>query len=106
MSGEHCPGCVCWFGDWLRNLVEGTVPASTEQPAQRELVEPLSVTETARALGVSDGTVYNLLAEGALPEIRLGRRRLVPRWAVDAVVNAGRDEFDPQAVRRRLEAVA
>jgi excisionase family DNA binding protein len=61
-----------------------------------------SVAETALLLGISDDLVYDLLDEGVLPEVALGRRRLVPLWAIHAVVDVGRDTFDPTAIRSRL----
>jgi excisionase family DNA binding protein len=61
-----------------------------------------SVAETAGLLAVSERHVYDLLDEGALPEVRLGCRRLVPLWAITAVVDAGRATFDPAAAERRL----
>lgn len=61
-----------------------------------------SAAETAQMLGVSERHIYDLLDEGVLPEVTLGRRRLVPVWAIHALVDVGRDTFDPAAVRRRL----
>jgi excisionase family DNA binding protein len=46
----------------------------------------LSVDEAARLLGISSGLVYGLVHRGELAAIRLGRRILVPRHAVEALV--------------------
>ena len=43
----------------------------------------LSVREAAVLLGVSDDLVYELTARGELPCLHLGRRRMIPRRAVD-----------------------
>ncbi|MGI8683869.1 MAG: helix-turn-helix domain-containing protein [Acidimicrobiales bacterium] len=48
----------------------------------------LSIDEVAAILGISRGLVYGLVARGELPSIRFGRRILVPRKAVDELVNA------------------
>ncbi len=46
----------------------------------------VSVPEAAELLGVSDDLVYELTERGNLPCIRLGRRKLIPRQAIDALV--------------------
>lgn len=68
------------------------------------MTEPLvaSAREAAQMLGVCERHVYDLMDEGLLPEVSLGRRRLVPLWAIHAVVDIDRDTFDPAATRRRL----
>lgn len=48
----------------------------------------LSIDEVAEILAISRGLVYGLVARGELPSIRFGRRILVPRRAVDELVNA------------------
>lgn len=53
----------------------------------------LSVTETARALGVSRPTVYRLLQRADFPSFRVGSRQLVSRqgledWVSREVQNA------------------
>jgi excisionase family DNA binding protein len=46
----------------------------------------LSVIETARELGISRSVVYELLASGALRSAKIGRRRLIPREAVEKFI--------------------
>jgi excisionase family DNA binding protein len=46
----------------------------------------LSVTEVADLLGIHRATVYDLLATGELRSTTLGRRRLIPRAAVEEFV--------------------
>ncbi len=46
----------------------------------------LSVDEAARLLGISPGLVYGLVHRGELTAIRLGRRILVPRHVIEALV--------------------
>lgn len=47
-----------------------------------------SVPEAAEALGVSAWLAYRLIARGELPAIRLGRRVVVPKIALDAFCKA------------------
>jgi len=55
----------------------------TERPDEKLT---LSVDEAARLLGISPGLTYGLVHRGELAAIRLGRRILVPRHAVEALV--------------------
>ncbi len=58
----------------------------------------LSVSEAAEALGVSDDLIYELIARGELPCLPLGRRKLVPRLAVELLVERAMDNFEPDVV--------
>jgi excisionase family DNA binding protein len=67
------------------------------------LNEPLvvSVPEAAALLGVSEGLVYQLLDKGLLPELpRWSRRRLIPRQAVDDVIERAMSDYNPETVLR------
>lgn len=46
----------------------------------------LSVPEAAAELGISRNLAYQLAREGVIPSIRLGRRVVVPRVALDALL--------------------
>jgi excisionase family DNA binding protein len=46
----------------------------------------VSVAEAAEMLGVSDDLVYELTARGDLPCLRLGRRKVIPRQAIESLV--------------------
>jgi excisionase family DNA binding protein len=48
----------------------------------------LSVTEAADMLGISRGLAYELVARGELPSLRLGRRIVVPRRALETLLDA------------------
>ena len=48
----------------------------------------LSVDEAAALLGVSRDLVYDLVASGEIPSLRLGRRIVVPRHALEQVINS------------------
>ena len=46
-----------------------------------------TVTQTAALLGISRGHAYELVARGELKHLRLGRRIVIPRQALDALFN-------------------
>lgn len=52
--------------------------------------EPLtvSVVDAAQLLGISRALAYELVARGELPSVRLGRRVVIPRKALEALVEA------------------
>ena len=51
-------------------------------------MEKLTVTvpECAKALGISRGTAYSLVAAGRLPALRLGKRLVVPVKALERLL--------------------
>jgi excisionase family DNA binding protein len=64
----------------------------TERRTQQMPTEPdqrltISVEETGRLLGISRGLAYELVNRGELPSVRLGRRIVVPRRALDRMLN-------------------
>ena len=48
----------------------------------------LSVEEAASVLGIGRGLAYEMARRGALPTIRFGRRLLVPRARLEAMLEA------------------
>ena len=48
----------------------------------------LTVEEAAQLLGISRALGYELVARGELPSIRLGRRIVVPRRALEVMLDA------------------
>ncbi|HUR18928.1 MAG TPA: helix-turn-helix domain-containing protein [Acidimicrobiales bacterium] len=70
------------------------VVAAHHQPKGIERLV-LSIAEAAEALGVSDDLVYELTERGDLPCLRLGRRKVIPRRAIQLVVDAALVDFDP-----------
>ena len=52
------------------------------------MVEKLVVTvdQAAKALGISRGLAYEMARQGRIPVIRLGRRLLVPRSALERML--------------------
>ncbi|MCA1683881.1 MAG: helix-turn-helix domain-containing protein [Actinobacteria bacterium] len=53
----------------------------------------LSIAEAAEALGVSDDLIYELTARAELPCLRLGRRKVIPTVAIQAVIDGCLDGF-------------
>jgi excisionase family DNA binding protein len=51
----------------------------------------LSVPEAARLLGISRTHAYGLVARGELVHVRLGRRIVVPRRAIEKLLEAPTD---------------
>ena len=48
----------------------------------------LSIEEAAMRLGISRALAYELVRRGELPRLRLGRRIVIPRKALEAFVEA------------------
>lgn len=68
-------------------------PPDPEAPTSAQpLVLP--VAEAAATLGVSDDLIYQLTDRGELPCLRVGRRKVIPRQAVEALVNKAMYPFD------------
>ena len=54
----------------------------------------LSVTETAYLLGLSRNATYQGVQSGAIPSIRVGKRILVPKAALDRMLEGGGTNAD------------
>lgn len=46
----------------------------------------IDIPTCAKLLGISRGTAYALAAEGKIPVIRLGRRKVVPKAALERML--------------------
>jgi excisionase family DNA binding protein len=80
------------------------LPSELRRPDEVALF--FSVATAAQTLGVSDDTVYELVRRGELPSLRIGRRRVIPRQAVELVVEHLLADFDPGLLADRLSAEA
>jgi excisionase family DNA binding protein len=49
----------------------------------------LTIREAATALRLGRGSVYELVRQGRIPSVRLGRRIVVPRAALEAMLRQG-----------------
>jgi excisionase family DNA binding protein len=54
----------------------------------------LTVPEVAALLGVSRNAAYEAVAVGQIPSIRIGRRLLVPRVALERLLDCAEGGFD------------
>ena len=54
----------------------------------------LSVMETANLLGLSRNSTYQGVQSGAIPSIRVGKRILVPKAALDRMLEGGGTNAD------------
>jgi excisionase family DNA binding protein len=59
----------------------------TEHNEDETVRATMDLTEVAKVLGCSRTSAYRWAKNGTLPAIRLGRRVLVPRAAVDAMLH-------------------
>jgi excisionase family DNA binding protein len=55
---------------------------------ERQTRATYTVDETARILGVGRNTTFDAIKRGEIPVIRLGRRILVPRGALERLLEA------------------
>ena len=63
----------------------------------------VSVEEAAKLLGIGRGLAYDLVREGRLPHVKLGRRVLVPRQGLEEWIaqEAGLPQPAPSVVSLR-----
>ena len=60
-----------------------------------------SVAEVAEALGLSRTTVDRRIADGSIPSLKLGHRRLIPADAFEDLLRRGPNERGDASNRRR-----
>lgn len=65
---------------------------SEAQPARQfrtQPVEPISYTVNAavRATGLGRSTIFAMLADGRLERVKVGRKTLIPRASLEAIVS-------------------
>lgn len=56
----------------------------------------LTVPETARVLGIARNSAYVAVRAGAIPSLKIGRRILVPRQAVERMLIAPKPGARPR----------
>ena len=59
---------------------------AVSKPSQRR--EWMSIAEAARELGLSQMTLYRVIAAGEFPAVRIGRRLFVPTRVLDQLADA------------------
>jgi excisionase family DNA binding protein len=57
----------------------------------------LTVGEAAKLLRLSRAFTYQLVARGELPSLRFGRRVVIPRIAIERILNDSVDALQPPA---------
>jgi excisionase family DNA binding protein len=65
--------------------------SAKEQPVTEPIERPLvyTVTQTASLLGISRTHAYELVSRGELGHVRLGRRIVIPRRALERLLDVG-----------------
>jgi excisionase family DNA binding protein len=61
--------------------------AHADDPSRDTQCLTVSVEEAGRLLGISRGAAYARAVDGSLPTIRLGKRLLVPKGALQKMLN-------------------
>jgi excisionase family DNA binding protein len=75
------------FSRVLSNLLEGNGPGGDAMPRSDRKSLVVSVPEAALLLGISRTHAYALVTRGELVHVRLGRRIVVPKHAIDALLD-------------------
>lgn len=73
-----CSACGARVELVLQHATSVAAPHPLVAPIQASDPELISVAEAAKRLGISPGTAYAEMQAGRLPNVRIGRRRLVP----------------------------
>lgn len=55
-------------------------------------MEFLNIKEVSVLIGISERTIYRLMKNGSLETKKIGRRTIIPRYAIDQLLNSGNDE--------------
>lgn len=72
--------------------VEHSLPCSFDTADQKPARLTLSVEEAARVIGIGRGLAYELARTGRLPVVRFGRRMVVPRAQLEAMLQAASEQ--------------
>ena len=65
---------------------EAIVSVSEQTKLERDERRPYSVDEVAAILGIARGSAYEAVRRGDIPSIRVGKRILVPRARLHAML--------------------
>jgi excisionase family DNA binding protein len=63
----------------------------------------LTIEETAKLLGIGRQLAYDKAKTGEIPVIKIGRRLLVPRCALERLLEQGQVVSPPHAVKTKQE---
>jgi excisionase family DNA binding protein len=67
----------------------GEAPNDTAGRSQPSASATMSVDAAARYLGISRSHAYDLVRAGEIPHLKLGRRIVIPRRELDAMISQG-----------------
>jgi len=56
----------------------------------------VTVEEAARMIGISRGLAYQMAREKRLPTIRFGKRLVVPKWAIEHLLQVPQETANSQ----------
>jgi excisionase family DNA binding protein len=59
----------------------------------------ITVEEAGRLLGISRGLAYQMAREGRIPTIRFGKRLVVPKWAIEHLLQEPREPAVSQQLK-------
>lgn len=74
------------IGTPVHGASSGAPDEHEESTVERHEPLTISVIDAAQRLGISRAFAYQLVARGELPSLRLGRRVVIPRRALEALV--------------------
>ena len=56
----------------------------------------VTVDQAARMLGISRGLAYQMVHDGKLPSLRFGKRLVVPKWAIQRLLQEAQEAATSQ----------
>ena len=70
----------------MNDPIQPRLTSARKSPGGDSICLTVSVEEAARMLGISRGAAYTHARDGSIPTIRLGKRLLVPKAALDKLL--------------------
>ncbi|MGO9543430.1 MAG: helix-turn-helix domain-containing protein [Rhodomicrobium sp.] len=62
------------------------MPAKTQSQKPRIEARALRIKDAAQAYGISRSLIYKMMGDGRLRTVKIGRRRLIPVAAIEALL--------------------
>jgi excisionase family DNA binding protein len=82
---RHCQAAQ-WQREYAREKRAAQRPEPAPRPAQPAPAGAYSPEDAARYLGIGRTTLYTLIKEGKVSAVKIGRRTVVPRSELDALL--------------------
>jgi excisionase family DNA binding protein len=70
----------------MNDPIQRRLTSARKSPGGDSICLTVSVEEAARMLGISRGAAYTHARDGSIPTIRLGKRLLVPKAALEKLL--------------------